>query len=309
MQKNFARRYSEMSDKLLRALAFDGQVKVYVIDAKETVEEARRRHDTWRTATAALGRTLIGTALLAGNLKGNDQLTTEITGEGPLEKILVTCDAKMNLRGFVNNPQVALDANEEGKIDVSGAVGLPGTLKISKQIEQYEPYVGQVPLVSGEIAEDFTYYMAVSEQTPSSIGLSVLVDKGDVVSQAGGFMIQLMPDATEETITALEETIQNLGRISDLLSEGLSIEQLLDRLVGPGNSKILDYLDVQFNCHCSKDRFESGLKLIKEADLQEMIDEDHEAEIVCHYCNEHYHFTEDELINILNSAKKERESL
>lgn len=292
-----------MTDKLLRALAFDGEVKVYVINARDTVEEARRRHDTWRTATAALGRTLIGTALLAANLKGSDQLTTEIIGTGPLGRILATSDAKMNLRGFVNNPRVALDANEEGKIDVKGAVGLPGTIKISKQIANYEPYVGQVPLVSGEIAEDFTYYMAVSEQTPSSIGLSVLVDKGDVVSQAGGFMIQLMPDATEETISALEERIGQLGRISDLLNSGLSLEQLLDRLVGEGNSKILDSLDVRFNCHCTKDRFADGIKLLGKKDIQELIDEDHGAEVVCHYCNEIYDFSEEELLDILSEAK------
>lgn len=292
-----------MTDKLIRALAFDGEVKVYVINARDTVEEARRRHDTWRTATAALGRTLIGTALLAANLKGSDQLTTEITGTGPLGRILATSDAKMNLRGFVNNPQVALDANEEGKIDVKGAVGLPGTLKISKQIANYDPYIGQVPLVSGEIAEDFTYYMAVSEQTPSSIGLSVLVDKGDVVSQAGGFMIQLMPDATEETISALEERIGQLGRISDLLNSGLSLEQLLDRLVGEGNSKILDSLDVRFNCHCTKERFADGIKLLGKEDIQELIDEDHGAEVVCHYCNEVYDFSEEELEALLSEAK------
>lgn len=292
-----------MTDKLIRALAFGGEVKVYVINARDTVEEARRRHDTWRTATAALGRTLIGTALLAANLKGSDQLTTEITGTGPLGRILATSDAKMNLRGFVNNPQVALDANEEGKIDVKGAVGLPGTLKISKQIANYDPYIGQVPLVSGEIAEDFTYYMAVSEQTPSSIGLSVLVDKGDVVSQAGGFMIQLMPDATEETISALEERIGQLGRISDLLNSGLSLEQLLDRLVGEGNSKILDSLDVRFNCHCTKERFADGIKLLGKEDIQELIDEDHGAEVVCHYCNEVYDFSEEELEALLSEAK------
>lgn len=295
-----------MADKLLRALAFDGQVKVYVIDARDTVEEARRRHDTWRTATAALGRTLIGTALLAANLKGKNQLTTEITGSGPLERIVATSDSNLNLRGFVNNPQVELDANSLGKIDVKGAVGLPGTLKISKQIENYQPYTGEVPLVSGEIAEDFTYYMAVSEQTPSSIGLSVLVDKGDIVSQAGGFMIQLMPDATEETITALEDKINNLGLISDLFESGLTIEQLLDRLVGEDNSKILDYLDVNFQCNCSKDRFAAGIKLLSEDDLQEIIDEDHGAEVVCHYCNEEYNFSESELISLMNEAKEER---
>lgn len=289
-----------MTDKLLRALAFDGQVKVYVIDAKHTVEEARRRHDTWRTATAALGRTLIGTALLAANLKGNDQITADITGEGPLGRILATSDAKMNLRGFVNNPRVALDSNEEGKIDVKGAVGLPGSLKISKQIEDYEPYTGQVPLISGELAEDFTYYMAVSEQTPSSIGLSVLVDKGDIVSQAGGFMIQVMPGATEEIISALEEKINTLGRVSDLLNSGLTVEQLLDRLVGEDNSKILDYLDVNFNCHCTKERFSDGIQLLGNDDIQELIDEDHGAEVVCHYCNETYNFSEEELNALLD---------
>ena len=159
-----------------------------------------------------------------------------------------------------------------------------------------------MPLISGELAEDFTYYMAVSEQTPSSIGLSVLVDKGDIVAQAGGFMIQVMPGATEETISALEDKINNLGRVSDLLNSGLTVEQLLDRLVGEGNSKILDYLDVRFNCHCSKERFSDGIKLLGKDDIQAMIDEDHGAEVVCHYCNEAYQFSEEELTALVEEA-------
>lgn len=294
-----------MTDELVRALAFEGQVRVFVIQAKDMVEEARQRHDTWYTATAALGRTLIGTALLAANLKGNDRMTSTIQGQGPIGRIHAEGDARGNVRGYVSNPKVALDANQDGKIDVKAAVGLPASLAIAKYIEDMKPFIGQVALVSGEIAEDFTYYMAASEQTPSSIGLSVLVNPDETVAQAGGFMLQLLPDADEETIVYLEEAIKSLDNLSLLLEKGTNMEELLALLVGESNYRIIDRMPVQFNCPCSKESFGSVIRRIETTELQAMIDEDHGAEVVCQYCNNNYHYSEEELIVMVKEQANE----
>ncbi|HFI0463277.1 TPA: Hsp33 family molecular chaperone HslO [Streptococcus suis] len=285
-----------MKDQLLKALAYDGMVRVFVLDMTQTVQEAHLRHDTWHTSTAALGRTLVATALLAANLKGDDRLSVEVAGSGPSGRILADGDGQGHVRGYIQNPHVALELNAQGKLDVAGAVGLPGTLTVRKYIADSDhPFSGQVPLISGELAEDFTYYMALSEQTPSSIGLSVLVNPDESVAAAGGFMIQVMPGITEEVIVALEEKIASLGRFSDLLDQGKSLEELLEILVGKDNARILDRQDVSFTCPCSKDRFANSLKMIGNEELQAMIDEDQGAETVCHYCNEKYHFSIAEL--------------
>lgn len=285
-----------MTDQILKAVAYDGQVRVFVLDFTKTVDEAHRRHDTWHTSTAALGRTLIATSLLGSNLKGEDRISVEVLGEGPAGRIVTDGDSVGNVRGYIQNPHVALELNDKGKLDVAGAVGLPGTLTVRKYITGAdEPFSGQVPLISGELAEDFTYYMAISEQTPSSIGLSVLVNPDESVAAAGGFMIQVMPGATEETIDNLEARINSIGRFSDLLDQKKPLEELLDILVGENNSKILDKHEVAFYCPCSKERFAKSLKMIGNDEINAMIEEDHGAELVCHYCNEHYQFTEDEL--------------
>lgn len=285
-----------MTDQILKALAFDGQVRVFVLDLTQSVDEAHRRHDTWHTATAALGRTLVATSLLGSNLKGEDRISVEILGEGPVGRIVTDGDSVGNVRGYAQNPHVALELNTQGKLDVAGAVGLPGTLTVRKYLTGAdEPFSGQVPLVSGELAEDFTYYMAISEQTPSAIGLSVLVNPDESVAAAGGFMLQMMPGATEETIVALENRINAIGRFSDLLDQKKPLEELLEILVGENNSQILDKHEVSFFCPCSKERFAESLKMIGKDEIQAMIDEDHGAETVCHYCNEHYQFTEQDL--------------
>lgn len=293
-----------MTDKILKALAFDGKVRVYVLDLTKGVEEARHRHDTWHTATAALGRSLVAASLLGSNLKGEDRLSVEILGEGPVGRIIVEGDAHGDVRGYVQNPHVALELNAKGKLDVAGAVGLPGTLTVRKYITgSDQPFSGQVPLVSGELAEDFTYYMALSEQTPSSIGLSVLVNPDETVAAAGGFMIQMMPGATEEVIVALEERINSIGRFSDLLDQGKPLEELLDILVGEENSQILDQHEIGFRCPCSKERFANSLMFVGEDEITAMIEEDHGAETVCHYCNNKYQFSEDDLRSILEAKR------
>lgn len=291
-----------MTDHIIRALAYDDQIKVFVMDAHEMVEEARRRHDTWYTSTAALGRMLMGTALLAANLKGNDRISAMIQGSGPIGQIVAQADALGNVRGAIHNPHVSLPLNEMQKIDVSSGIGLPGTLMISKYIENMDPFTGTVQLVSGEIAEDFTYYLAASEQIPSAMGLSVLVDKDESIKTAGGFLIQVLPGATDETLTELEQTVTHLGQISDLMSAGLTTEQLLDRLVGEGNSRILTQMPLHYLCPCDKVFYASKLALLGAEDIEAMIEEQGEAEVVCHYCNEKYNYDYADLEAILAQA-------
>ncbi|MCW6660358.1 Hsp33 family molecular chaperone HslO [Aerococcaceae bacterium NML191292] len=291
-----------MTDQLLTALAYEGQIRVLVLRATELVQQAQQRHDTWHTATAALGRTLAATLLLGANAKGEERISVEVAGSGPLGRIVCDSDDKGNVRGFVNEPHVALELNAQGKLDAAGAVGLPGLLTVRKLLGNKELFAGQVPLVSGELAEDFTYYMAVSEQTPSSVGLSVLVNADESVAAAGGFMLQVMPGATEETLTDLEQRLAGLARFSDLLASSKTLEELLGFLVGEANSEILEVLPVQFHCPYDKKYFEQGLLSIGREELAAMIEEDKGAEVVCHYCNDRYHFTEQELRDLLESA-------
>ncbi|MCR8969675.1 Hsp33 family molecular chaperone HslO [Facklamia sp. 7083-14-GEN3] len=288
-----------MKGQLIKALAFNDQIRVFVVDATELVKQAQEKHQTWHTATAALGRTLVATALLSANLKGDDRLLVQIKGSGPLGLISCDGDTQGRIRGYVSNPKVALELNSKGKLDVAGAIGLPGSLKVSKYLADSEPFTGQVELISGELGEDFTYYMALSEQTPSSIGLSVLVNPDETVQSAGGFMIQVLPGTSDEVIDQLETKIKSLGSLSDLIDGSEAITDLLDSLVGPNNSRVISQQSVEFYCPCSKERFTNSLAAVDPNLLQQMIDEDKGAEIVCQYCNATYQFSEEELKAIL----------
>lgn len=284
-----------MGDYLVKALAFDGQVRAFAVDATQTVGEAQRRHDTWHTATAALGRTMVGAILLGYNLKDNERLTVIVDGDGPGGKIVVDSNGKGEVRGYIQNPNVALPLNAKGKLDVRGVVGTTGSLTVRKDLGLKEPFSGQVPIVDGELGEDFTYYMAVSEQTPSCVGVSVLVDTDDHVRTSGGFMVQIMPGATDETITEIEKRIQKMPQISDLMDTGATPEELLEWVLGKENIKFLDTLPVSFSCDCSRERFEAGLITLGKEELHAIIEEDKNAEVVCHYCNDKYQFSETDL--------------
>lgn len=268
------------------------------------VEEARQLHDTWSVATAALGRSMIGTTLLGAALKNKqDKLTFRLQGDGPAGAIVVDSNMYGNSKGYIQNPHVALELNTEGKLDVKAAVGTAGTLTISKDQGLKNPFVGQVPLVSGEIAEDFTYYMAVSEQTPSSFGLSVLVNPDETVQVAGGFMVQVLPEASEETINQLEKAIQELPQLSEILSNGSTLEELLIQLVGVGNYRVLEEMPVQFKCDCSKERFADAIIGLGKNEIQQMIDEDGQAEAICHFCQSKYKYSKSELEELKEKAK------
>lgn len=280
----------KMSDYLLKSLGYDGQVRVYVVDATQTVAEAQRRHETWSAASAALGRTMIGALLLGATLKGEEKMTVKVEGNGPAGHIIVDSNGKGEVKGYIANPKISLPLNKFGKLDVRGAVGTEGSLTVTKDLGMKEAFSGQVPLVSGELGEDFTYYMANSEQTPSAIGLSVLVDTDDSIKAAGGFMIQVMPGATDETITALENRLATIPMISQLMEEGATPEYILERLMGKDNAKVLEQLPITFKCDCSKERFSRAIIALGTKEIDDMIIEDQGAEASCHFCGNHYHY-------------------
>ena len=291
-----------MSDYLLKSVAYDGQIRVYVVDATEMVAEAQRRHDTWSASSAALGRAMIGTVMLGATLKGEEKLTVRIAGDGPAGHIVVDSNGKGETKGYIANPKVSLPLNDQGKIDVRGAVGTNGTLSVSKDLGMKAPFNGQVALVSGEIGEDFTYYMATSEQTASAFGVSVLVNTDETIKKAGGFMIQVMPGATEETLDDVEKKLAEMPMISQMMDDGAKPEVILDVLVGEGNSKILEKMPVSFTCNCSKERFGDAIVSLGKEEIGKIIDEDHGAETVYHFCGKKYQFSEEELKELQQNA-------
>lgn len=288
-----------MDDYIIKATAFQDYIRAYAIRSTNLVEEARKRQDTWATASAALGRTLTITVMMGSMLKGSDTLTVKIEGDGPLGAIVADANAKGDVRGYVTNPHVDFDLNEHGKLDVRRAVGESGYLSVVKDLGLKDYFTGQVPIVSGEISEDFTYYFANSEQIPSAVGAGVLVNPDHSILAAGGFILQVMPGATDEIIDQLEERISKFPPISQLIEKGHSPEDLLTELFQDEHVKILEKLHVQFKCKCSRDRVERSLRGLGEIEIQAMITEDEGAEIVCHFCNETYQFTVEELKQLI----------
>lgn len=293
-----------MRDYLVKALAFQGEVRAYAVCATETVKEAQTRHDLWVNASAALGRTMIGTVMLGAMEKGNGKVTVKIEGDGPLGFIVADADGKGNVRGYVQNPSVQLDRNAVGKIDVRGAVGTNGSLTVVKDLGLRDFFTGQVELVSGEIGEDFTYYFTTSEQVPSAVGLGVLVNPDHSILAAGGFVVQLMPNASEETITKLEENLQKLTPVSAMVKNGLTPEEILEEVLKDGEVNILETLPVQFQCGCSKERLAVALMSLGKKELTQILEEDGQAELSCHFCEEKYHFDEKDLQEMIQEARE-----
>ncbi|MBO0409773.1 Hsp33 family molecular chaperone HslO [Enterococcus hulanensis] len=287
-----------MSDYLVKALAYEGFVRAYAVNATETVGEAQERHDTWNTSSAALGRTMIGALMLGAMLKGEDKMTVKIEGNGPAGAIVVDSNGKGEVKGYIKNPHINLPLNKIGKIDVRGAVGTEGMFTVTKDLGLKEPFSGQTPIVSGEIGEDFTYYLAVSEQIPSAVGVSVLVDTDDSIKTAGGFMIQIMPGASDEIIDQIEVRLKETARISTLLDEGQTPEEILQNLLGTDDVEFLETMPVQFKCDCSKEKFASAIITLGAEQIQELIDQDHGAEAVCAFCNNKYKYSEADLYEL-----------
>ena len=280
-----------MNDYIIRAIAANDQIRAFAAVTTETVEEARKDHNTSPVATAALGRLLTAGAMMGTMMKGDkDILTLQIKAGGPLEGITVTADSKGRVKGYVGNPNVCIPANSKGKLDVAGAVGV-GFMNVIKDMGLKEPYVGQVALQTSEIAEDLTYYFATSEQVPSAVGLGVLMNKDNTVRQAGGFIVQLMPFA--EKITS----------VNSLLEEGHTPESLLDKVLDGFDMEINEKIPTEFYCNCSRERVEKALISIGRKELNEMIQEGKPIEMNCHFCNHNYEFTVEELKEILRKCK------
>lgn len=292
-----------MKDYIVRATAADSQIRAFAVTSRNLVEEARRRHNTSPVATAALGRLMTAGAMMGSMMKGEqDVLTLQIKCGGPIGGLTVTADSHANVKGFVDNPDVMLPPNSRGKLDVGGALGL-GILNVIKDMGMKEPYVGQTELKTGEIADDLTYYFANSEQTPSSVGLGVLMEKDNTVRQAGGFIIQLMPFAEDSVIDRLEKKLAAVKSVTALMDQGLTPEQLLEELLGEFGLEILEKTETQFCCNCSKERVEKVIASVGRKELNEMIQEGKPIEVKCHFCNTAYQYSVEDLKNIIRRSK------
>ena len=294
-----------MNDYMIRATAADGQIRAFAATTKEMVETAKNAHNTSPIATAALGRLMTAAAMMGSDLKGEGELLTlRIEGDGPIGGLLVTADGKGDVKGYAFNPDVMLPPNAQGKLDVGGSLGL-GVLSVIKDIGLKEPYVGQTQLITGEIAEDLTYYFATSEQVPSSVALGVLMNKDNTVRQAGGFIIQLLPGASDEIIDRLEAKLSGISSITSLLDAGKTPEEILTDILGEFGLEILKKMPVQFLCDCVRSRVEKAIISIGRKEIQDMIDEGKEIEVNCQFCNKHYKFSVDELGEMLKKATRE----
>ena len=291
-------------DYMVRATAGNAQIRAFAATTKDLADEGRRAHGLSPIAAAALGRLMTG-AVMMGQMMDNDSdmITVKMDGDGPMKSVLATADNKGNVKGYVSNPYVIMEPNASGHLNVGGGIG-EGTLTVIRDMGLKEPYVGQVPLYSGEVAEDLTYYFTKSEQTPSSVGLGVLVEREDLsVIAAGGFIVQLMPFADEQTITHLEFNLKKFSSVTDILKAGKTPEELLQIVLDGFDIEFTDKVDLNFYCNCDKDRVKRALMLIGKKEIDEMISEGKEVELCCQFCNKKYSFSVDELKEIKELAK------
>ena len=292
-----------MADYIIRATAADGQIRAFAATTREMVETARAAHDTSPVATAALGRLLTAGAMMGVMMKGEeDLLTIKVQGDGPIEGLTVTADSKGGVKGYAFNPSVMLPPNAKGKLDVGGALGI-GVLSVIKDIGLKEPYVGQTILVTGEIGDDLIYYFGTSEQTPSSVALGVLMNRENTVRQAGGFILQMMPGASDEIVAKLEEELKEITSITALLDAGDTPEMILEHVLGPFGLEINDKIPTRFFCDCCKERVEKALISIGKKEIEEMIADGKPVSVNCHFCNTDYTFSVEELKEILKKAR------
>ena len=291
-----------MKDRLIACFAYDGKVSIKGISSTDMVEEARTLHDLSPTASAALGRLLTITSIMGYETKEEKgSITNQIKGDGPLGMLTAVGESNGNVKGYVANPKLDLPLNENnGKLDVGTAVGKHGMLYIIKDLGIGKPYVGMTPIVSGEIAEDFTNYFATSEQTPSVIALGVLVDKNGIRS-AGGYKLSLMPDATDEIISKIEEQVGKIDPVSKMLDEQKTLEEIAKEVTGDSNLKVLAEINPEYKCNCSREKCEKGLIAIGKEELQKIIDEEEKIEIACNFCDKKYEFTREDMKKLLNN--------
>lgn len=293
-----------MQDKIIKFLAYNGKISVVCAETTNLVEKARKTHDLSPVVTAAFGRVLTIASIMGNEMKGaKDKLTIQIKGNGPIGTMLVTSNNFPTVKGYVSNPVVNLPLNDLGKLDVGGAVGNAGFINVIKDIGLKEPYVGICPLISGEIAEDFAEYFAKSEQKNTAVSLGVLVNK-DGVKSAGGYVITPMPDATEEEISKIEQSIFKAGAISKMLDQSLSLLDIAKKITGDDNVKIIEEnITPIYECDCSKEHMADGLATLDKSVLKEIIEEEGKAELTCHFCNKKYEFSKEELEKILEEKE------
>lgn len=295
----------EKQDRIKKFLALDGKVSISVIESTNLVEEARKIHDLTPTTTAALGRLMTATALMGVELKNEqDSISVQIKGDGPIGSMVAVSDRFPRIRAYLQNPHVELPLNENGKIDVGGAVGKTGYLNIIKDIGLKEPYIGIVPLTSGEIAEDFARYFVESEQKPTAIALGVLVDRNGV-SRAGGYILSLMPDANDDIVTKIEENIKKIPSISKILSQSTNLDEIAKIITGDDNIKLLEEnIYPKYECNCSKEKFERGLISLGKTELEDILKDEKDTEILCHFCNKKYIFDKKTIKELMDNIDK-----
>lgn len=293
-------------DEIIRAITSDGYLKAYVINSTETIRDAQGLHQTGKVASAALGRALTAALILANDMKNEtDRVSVQFRSEGPIGNVVAEANGQNQVKGFVSNPDVVLPLREDGKLDVGGALGHKGTLTIVRDIGLKEPYVGTVELISGEIAEDISYYYMQSEQIPTVLGLGVLVAQNFAILSAGGFMIQLLPGAPEHIVDKVEENVKALPKsISALIADGKNATEILGMLLTGFDYQILSKKEPSYRCDCSRYRVETALISLGKTELEKMIEEEDSTEVSCHYCNKKYHFSKEDLEMLLRLATK-----
>lgn len=291
-------------DKLVRCISQDGTLFIMAADTTEMVEKSQQIHKTSAVTSAALGRLLTASSLMGSMLKGdNDSVTLRVNGGGPAGTVMAVSDSSGNARGYVQNPVVEIPLNAKGKLDVSGAVGTDGSLTVIKDLNLKEPYVGQIPLVSGEIAEDITSYYAISEQIPSVCALGVLVNPDLSIKAAGGFIIQLLPTALDDTIDAVERCIKDIPPVTAMLSDGMTPEEICRRVLSEFDLDVLDTSSPKYKCNCSRERVEAALISTGKESLEELSHEEI-TEVNCQFCDRKYRFTGAEIKKLMENAKK-----
>jgi len=290
-----------MKDYLVRGIVESRNCRVFACSTTQLLEETRQKHGLWPTASAALGRLMSVTLMMGAMNKNHEKMTITINGGGPIGTLMTTTNSDGKIKGFVANPEVHYTYNDTGKLAVGVAVGNQGTLQVIKDMGLKEPFVGTVPLQTGEIGEDFSYYFMVSEQIPSVVSVGVLVNDTNEILSSGGFIIQLLPDATEEDIRYIEEKMNGFTPVSTLLHEGKTPEDILKMIFD--DVEILDSQDLSFECECSKEGMKAALMTVGVDELESMIKEDHGCEMKCHFCNTKYQFSEEELQELLDEIK------
>lgn len=291
-----------MQDYIIKATAYDYQVRAYAVRSTQTIEEVRRRHDLMPIAATAIGRAMSATVLLSSMLKGNDQITVNISGGGPIGSLLIDANTTGDVRGYVSNPKAYVPLTDNQQLDIGNAVGTYGTMTVTRRNGNNTPFIGQIPLVSGEIGDDFSFYLSNSEQIPSAVGVATLLNHDFSVQSAGGFMIQLLPGTDFKIINEIEQRIAESISLTTMLKENTSPEQILNTILGQ-QIEAIETMPIQFKCECSRQRIANAIISLGKAEIVDMIETDGQANAECHFCNEHYLFTKAQLEELLIEAR------